>query len=289
MLLNDVIKEVGMTKRAVKYYEEKGLIKVKKDSNGYRSYTDSDVEILKKISVYRKLGIGIKEIEDILKGEDKDILTKIYNQKLQEKSQQDQQLEALKQFIENKDVSKANEMLDYQTAQSAIESLLPGEFGEYLKNHFSPFLKVKITTDEQKQALQNLLNYCDETHINVPFIVKLGFKLAGGAIYKNQTAQEMISYYRDMDDEQYQKLKEAVWKGAKLKSGIMKYHPVYVAQRKLQRELQNKGYNDIFIPNLKALSPLYDEYEKALKSVNDRICRELGLYYDSNYNLVIKK
>ena len=26
-----------------------------------------------------------------------------------------------------------------------------------------------------------------------------------------------------------------------------------------------------------------------LDNVNDRMCRELGLYYDSNYNLVIKK
>ncbi len=31
------------------------------------------------------------------------------------------------------------------------------------------------------------------------------------------------------------------------------------------------------------------EYKKALDNLNDRMCRELGLYYDSNYNLVIKK
>ena len=31
MQLNEVIKEVGMTKRAVKYYEEKGLLSIKKD------------------------------------------------------------------------------------------------------------------------------------------------------------------------------------------------------------------------------------------------------------------
>jgi hypothetical protein len=30
----------------------------------------------------------------------------------------------------------------------------------------------------------------------------------------------------------------------------MKYHPAFIAQRKMQKELQNKGYNDIFIPNL---------------------------------------
>ena len=80
-----------------------------------------------------------------------------------------------------------------------------------------------------------------------------------------------------------------VWKGAKMKNGIMKYHPAFIAQRKMQKELQNKGYNDIFIPNLMVLSPTYAEYKKALDNLNDRMCRELGLYYDSNYNLVIKK
>ena len=37
MLLNEIINEVGMTKRAVKYYEEKGLLSVDKDNNGYRT------------------------------------------------------------------------------------------------------------------------------------------------------------------------------------------------------------------------------------------------------------
>ena len=66
MLLNEIIKEVGMTKRAVKYYEEKGLLSVDKDSNGYRNYSMQDVKTLKKISVYRKLGIGIKDIQTLL-------------------------------------------------------------------------------------------------------------------------------------------------------------------------------------------------------------------------------
>ena len=64
---------------------------------------------------------------------------------------------------------------------------------------------------------------------------------------------------------------------------------IHISQRKMQKELQNKGYNDIFIPNLMVLSPTYAEYKKALDNLNDRMCRELGLYYDSNYNLVIKK
>ena len=117
----------------------------------------------------------------------------------------------------------------------------------------------------------------------------LGVKMAHGIVQETRTAEEMISYYRDMSESEYERLKEVVLKGAKIKTGIMKYHPSFVAQRKMQKEFQDKGYNDIFIPNLMALSPQYAEYKKALDKVNDRMCRELGLHYDSNYNLVIKK
>ena len=119
--------------------------------------------------------------------------------------------------------------------------------------------------------------------------MKLGAKISRFIPFETKTAEEMISYYRDMDESRYEVLKEQVMKGVKIKNGIMKYHPAFVAQRKMMRELQNKGYNDIFIPNLKALSPQYAEYKNAMDKVNDRICRELGLYYDTNYNLVIRK
>lgn len=290
MLLNEIINEVGMTKRAVKYYEEKGLLSVDKDNNGYRNYTAQDVETLKKISVYRKLGISIKDIQSLLETGDKSILLRIYQEKVQEKVLKDSELEALKQFIDDGDADKANEALDYQTVENAIESLLPGkEWGDYFKSHFKPFLNVRLKTLEQKQALQNILEYCDETTLKVPFIMGIGAKIIGGIAQETRTADEMIAYYRDMSESEYERLKEKVWKGAKMKNGIMKYHPAFIAQRKMQKELQNKGYNDIFIPNLMVLSPTYAEYKKALDNLNDRMCRELGLYYDSNYNLVIKK
>ena len=290
MLLNEIINEVGMTKRAVKYYEEKGLLSVDKDSNGYHNYSAQNVETLKKISVYRKLGIGIKDIQSLLESDDQSILLRIYQEKLKEKILQDSELETLKQFINDGNADKANELLDYQTVENAIESLLPGkEWGDYFKSHFKPFLNVRLRTPEQKQALRNILEYCDETTLKIPFMMRIGAKIAGGIAQETRTADEMIAYYRDMSESEYERLKEMAWKGAKMKTGIMKYHPSFVAQRKMQKEFQDKGYNDIFIPNLMVLSPKYAEYKKALDTMNDRICRELGLYYDSNYNLVIKK
>lgn len=290
MLLNDMIKEVGMTKRAVKYYEEKGLLSVSRDNNGYRNYTQQDLDTLKKISIYRKLGIPIHDIKTLLKRNDKAILLRIYREKIQEKELQEQEIKALKDFIDNGDMNKANELLDYQTIENALTSLLPGKgWSDYFVQHFKPFLNIRITTSEQKQALQNILEYCDETTLKMPFLMRLGIKVAGETAKETRTADEMISYYRDMSQEEYERLKTSVLKGAKSKSGISKYHPAYVAQRKMMKEFQNKGYNDIFIPNLMILSPKYSEYKKALKSVNERICRDLGLHYDTNFNLILKK
>ena len=290
MLVNEILKEVGMTRRAIKYYEEKGLLSIKKDTNGYRNYTDEDVKVLKKISVYRKLEISIEDIKNLLNTNDRGILISIYNQKLQEKQLQESELEALKDFIDNGNPDKANEVLDYTTIESAIESMFPDEaWAEYLNSHFKPFLNVRIKTPEQKQALENNLEYCENTTLKTPFMMKLGIKLTSGILTETRTADEMIAYYRDMSDEEYEKLKADVLKGAKLKSGIMKYHPAFIAQRKMMKEYQDKGYNDIFIPNLMVLSPKYGEYKRALDTVNDRICRETGLYYDSDFNLVAEK
>lgn len=289
MLLNEIIKEVGMTKRAVKYYEEKGLLTVNKDNNGYRNYTKQDVDTLKKISVYRKLGIGIKDIQKLLKTDDKSILLHIYQEKLQEHVLQDYELKALKQFIDDGNADKANELLDYQTVENAIESLLPGkEWANYFKSHFKPFLNIRLTTPEQKQALQNILEYCDKTTLKIPFMMEIGMKIANTISQESRTADEMIAYYRDMNENEYSKLKEKVYAGVKMKTGMMKYHPSFISQRKMQKELQNKGYNDIFLPNLMVLSPKYAEYKKSLDALNNRICSELGLYYDSNYNLIMK-
>lgn len=57
---------------------------------------------------------------------------------------------------------------------------------------------------------------------------------------------------------------------------------------KFMKELHNKGYNDIFIPNMKKLSPEYKEYHDAMTEMNKKVCSELGLYYDSEYHLVKK-
>ena len=109
---------------------------------------------------------------------------------MQEKVLQDSELKALKQFIDDGNADKANELLDYQTVENAIESLLPGkEWGEYLKSHFKPFLNVRLKTPEQKQALRNILEYCDEYNIENSFYYGIRCEDGSTELFKKQEPQ----------------------------------------------------------------------------------------------------
>lgn len=58
----------GVTTRTLRYYEEIGLLRPKRvSSNGYRIYSQREVDILQQILFYRELGVELKEIGEILK------------------------------------------------------------------------------------------------------------------------------------------------------------------------------------------------------------------------------
>ena len=66
MKINEVCKKTQITKKAIEYYIIQGLIAPKVLENGYREYEDKDIDILKKIAVFRKLGVGIADIKELL-------------------------------------------------------------------------------------------------------------------------------------------------------------------------------------------------------------------------------
>ena len=104
MQINEVIQKVDLTKRAIKYYEEQGLISVNKDKNGYRNYSEEDVKTLKEISVYRKLGISIKDIKVLLNTKDKQLLENIYKEKLSKIKENQKEIDSLRKLIDNDNV-----------------------------------------------------------------------------------------------------------------------------------------------------------------------------------------
>lgn len=294
MRLNEVIKQVDLSKRAIKFYEEKGLLKTKRDSNGYRNYTDKDISLLKEISSYRKMGIGLSDIKKILN--DKSVLKQILIEKKKEITISQNELEALEKFIENNNIEELYDSVDYKTLADAIQNSIPGFYGYYFLNHFLPYLQIRIQTKEQQEAYNRLIEFWDNTNIKIPFLMKLNswilFKLNSkkSLIVQIEQIDSKIKEMLNPTEEEYEKLKKKVNDGYKLKNSIFyKYSLIGISQRKFMKELQNKGYNDIFIPSMIALSPKYKEYHNALMAINKRICDDLDLYYDTNFNLIKKK
>ena len=294
MRLYEVIKQVDLSKRAIKFYEEKGLLKTKRDSNGYRNYTDKDISLLKEISSYRKMGIGLSDIKGILN--DKSVLKQILIEKKKEITISQNELEALEKFIENNNIEELYDSVDYKTLADAIQNSIPGFYGYYFLNHFLPYLQIRIQTKEQQEAYNRLIEFWDNTNIRIPFLMKLNswilFKLNSkkSLIVQIEQIDSQIKEMLNPTEEEYEKLKKKVNDGYKLKNSIFyKYSLIGISQRKFMKELQNKGYNDIFIPSMIALSPKYKEYHNALMAINKRICDDLDLYYDTNFNLIKKK
>lgn len=63
MLVQELIDRLGLTRRAIRYYEEKGLIQPKKDeANGYRHFNEEDVVKLQSIIMLREVGMPVAEI-----------------------------------------------------------------------------------------------------------------------------------------------------------------------------------------------------------------------------------
>ena len=70
MKINEVEAAVGVTKKNIRFYEEEGLISPSREpGNGYRSYSQADVERLRRIKLLRKLDVPLAEIRQMLEGE----------------------------------------------------------------------------------------------------------------------------------------------------------------------------------------------------------------------------
>ncbi len=64
MKINEAEQLVGITKKNIRYYEECGLLTPKRQvQNGYRDYSEEDVEMLRRIKLLRKLAVPIEEIK----------------------------------------------------------------------------------------------------------------------------------------------------------------------------------------------------------------------------------
>ena len=71
MKIGEAAKKAGISPGNIRFYEKKGLLKPKREeSSSYRSYTEEDVERLKRILVFRKADLSVESIALLLEGKE---------------------------------------------------------------------------------------------------------------------------------------------------------------------------------------------------------------------------
>lgn len=66
MRINEVVKLTGVSARTLQYYDEIGLLIPEKLNNGYRDYSDENLEKLQKILFYKFLKFKLNDIKKLL-------------------------------------------------------------------------------------------------------------------------------------------------------------------------------------------------------------------------------
>ena len=103
MKINEVAKVSGVSSRTLHYYDKIGLLKPTKLENGYRGYTENDLDKLQQILFYKFLGFKLSKIAEILnnKSNHLEILEEQRQLILKEKSRYEQILNTIENTIKS--------------------------------------------------------------------------------------------------------------------------------------------------------------------------------------------
>ena len=66
MFIGEVSKRTGLSIKAIRFYEEKGLIRAPKRQGRYRVYDSADVEVLLLIAEAKQLGVTLNRLKNVI-------------------------------------------------------------------------------------------------------------------------------------------------------------------------------------------------------------------------------
>lgn len=121
MKIKEVEEKTKLSAKAIRLYEEKGLLTISRDMNGYREYYEDNIQELLTIKLYRQCGLSLAQIEDIKK--DPQILEELLYDMIDEYDKKDLEISEQKDLC--LDVIKAkgeyNELFEYIEVRESDE------------------------------------------------------------------------------------------------------------------------------------------------------------------------
>jgi DNA-binding transcriptional MerR regulator len=279
MLINEVSKIANLTKKAIEYYTEQKLVLPAILDNGYRDFSENDVERLKKISVFRKLGLSTGEIKAVLADETNNTLQKISVQKELNVQREQVKKSIIDKLSYGQSYAEINaELKAIEQNATVTEKLLeafPGYYGRFICLHFARFLNEPITTAEQQSAYAEIIAFLDNVpSLNFPkelqsFLIKSTKHISTENICNIiENTKESIENPDRFLSENKEVLEQYL---AYKQSEEFKNSPAYKIQAMLKEFNSTSGYYDVFIPAMKKLSASYAEYYEQMEVANEKL------------------
>lgn len=276
MLRSEIQKETGLTRKAVEYYEDKGLIHPQKSENGYRDYSIKDLEILKNIAIFRKLGMSISDIYQCISSGG-DTLSSVLREKQHQLDLDEKRKVILEMIVKGESDELINEKISLlemkETIYEKLEIAFPGYFGQMLFAAYQPFLNESLENDG-KNSFYKYIDYLDRlpsfelTEEEKKYIEKISSPFDMKTLKDiNQAKRDAIEnpekWIQDNEDviSQYESYKNS----EEYQNSMMKQ-----IQDKLQKFMKENQYYEIAIPLIRKFSKSYDNYYKKLLKANEQ-------------------
>jgi DNA-binding transcriptional MerR regulator len=275
MFIQEAAKLSGTTKKAIEYYCLKGLLKPEASENGYREFSQEDVVCLKKISLLRSLGVSVEEIRELLSRNDSAAFQRIIEEQetmLKRKKEQNELLKELAASLDWNTVQrKAAAAESRQAVMERLAKAFPGFWGKYLSLHFGRFLQEPVQTEDQENALREICEYLDSVEFEFPEELKTVFdemESDAGLMAQREADEALAEAVKDPEGwlknnreiiERYMEFQ---------KTDEYRSSAGFRMMELLRKFNQDSGYNTVFIPAMRRLSPAYDEYMVRLHAAN---------------------
>lgn len=281
MKRSEVEKITGLRRKAILYYEEKKLISPAFEENNYRNYSEEDLNRLIKISLYRRLGLNISEIKNILDSNNKEIgkILRDRDYKIElEKSKKN----LLERIIRSDDLKEITDELNILEKEESIYEKLtrifPGYFGQAFFMTYKPFLKEKLKEDEE-EAFNEYVNFLDSlpeidfTEEEKSYIENLTSDFKNEDLEKINSEKIKAAYNFEnwlRENENNIKAYEKF-----LESHEYKKSPLKTIRDKIKNYMIKNNYYEIALPLIRKMSPSYDDYYKKLLDSNEKLLRQV--------------
>lgn len=237
MQIKEITDQLGVSRKAILYYEQEGLITADRLENDYRDYKQQEVNKIKQIHELRLLNVSVNIIKQYLASDDSNIIINYCEDKRKELYVEQNNIEGLDAIVNN------NKGLTPISALRYLEASVPGYFGKYISNNFKYYFeKDNVSYIGNETLLGDIIKFIDSKD---------------WAILKEEINSIDYEIPQSFHDAQY----KLVANLEKLPKANLGENQVENEQaRRLQNKLIDLEYYTEFIPLIRKVSPSYNLY-----------------------------